>query len=113
MSDAPQDAPGDISRPCPRYAFTPFRFIGLSAGSGVAAIAIFAIGSRHIDPTIATITAIIVAWLGERLTYFREPGFVTQWVSAVVPRPFCWLIAKGWRAAGAMPPPNFQDTYEP
>lgn len=113
MADPQNETPDLQYRPCPRYAFAPFRFFGLSAGSGVAAVAIFAIGSRHIDPIVATVTAVVVAWVGERLTYFREPGFVVQWVSAVLPRPFASVVAKEWRRKGAMPPPNFQDTYEP
>lgn len=74
---------------------------------------IFFLGSHFVDAFIAAIAAIAIAWIGEKLTYTKEPGFAVQWASARAKGPLCSVIAKIWRSRGAMPPPNFQNTFEP
>jgi hypothetical protein len=111
MAEADDTAP--VSRRNPHYAFTPMRMLGLSAGSLMTAFVVFGLSHYLVDPYYGLTLAVVVAFVGEKFANHKEPGFAVQWVSAHATGVVCGMIAKTWRRAGAMPPPNFQRLYEP
>lgn len=113
MADGSHATLENVARRYPRYAFTPIRVLGLSSSSAMSAGTMFFLGSHFLDPFITGVAAVAIAWIGEKLTYTKEPGFAVQWASARAKGLLCRVIAKVWRSRGAMPPPNFQNIFEP
>lgn len=111
MSDKFDDIARE-GRRCPVYALAGMRILGLSQGSALLAALSLGITNTVIGGATGVAVALVVAYVGEKVSTGREGGFAVQWLSAKATGKFAELFANSWRSAGAIAPPNAQKRYQ-
>jgi energy-converting hydrogenase Eha subunit B len=79
----------------------------------MVALLMFGMMYYLVGAVMGTPIAFLTAWVGEKITSGKEPGFAVHWVAAHATGVFAKMLAQSWKGVGLMAPPNHQRIYEP